>query len=94
MSVFSEFQTLRRLPRTEALVFSIHKYISPMASLVDVPRAADMMYRAISEKSEEQLSYSLGNDMEKRRKVLAFLEECSTINGKTLTELQFPAAAL
>ena len=36
MSVFTEFQTLRRLPKTQALVFSIHKYISPMASLQSV----------------------------------------------------------
>ena len=48
------------------------------------------MYRALSEKSEEQLQYALGADMEKRRKVMAYLAECSTIGGKSLTELQFP----
>eukprot|EP01051_Picozoa_sp_SAG22_P000686 SAG22_NODE_20_length_32168_cov_40.859241_16_plen_546_part_00 len=93
MSVFTEFQTLKRLPKTQCLIFSIHKYISPMASLPDVPRAADMMYRALSEKSEEQLNYALGKDMEKRRKVMGFLAECSQVGGKTLTELQFPSAA-
>lgn len=57
MHVFAEYQCLNRLPRTMALVFSIHKYIDPISALAQTPEAADMMARAWAARGPEQLHY-------------------------------------
>jgi cytochrome b involved in lipid metabolism len=86
MFVAAEFQCLHRLPRTKALVFTIHKYFSPMVALRSLPRAADMMARSFAEKSEQQLNYTLSADVDMRRKVMIYLAECADVGGKTLSE--------
>ena len=81
MHLVTEFQCLHRLPKTKALVFTIHKYIDPLSELESSPEAADMMARSFAAKSEEQLDYALGTDREKRDAILEYVESIAERAG-------------
>jgi hypothetical protein len=71
----AEFQSLHRLPKTNALVFTLHKYFAPLSALKETPESAAMMLRVLRHSAADKLEYTLGGDEVWRDALLAFLEE-------------------
>jgi hypothetical protein len=72
-----EYQTIRKLPRTSTVVFSVHTYVNPLASVRNAPRAAQMMLRGISDMTEETLKYRDMDCSITRNMIIRFLELCA-----------------
>jgi hypothetical protein len=53
-----ERQTLRRLPETRAVAFSIHTYSDPLSSLIDDPAALQAVLALLRDYSAERLQYT------------------------------------
>lgn len=56
-----ERQTLRRLPRTKAVVFSIRTYLTPLEKLASEPEVPERLAGAVRGWSEDVWSYKKGN---------------------------------
>ena len=77
----SEFQSIHRLPKTHALVFTLHKYFASLAQLEETRegcRAAAMMLRVFDEMSEDKLLYTLGESEEWRANLRFYLASAAT----------------
>jgi hypothetical protein len=53
-----ERQTLRRLPETRAVAFSIHTYSDPLSSLINDPAALHALRRLLGDYSAARLQYT------------------------------------
>ena len=77
------------LPETNALVFTIHKFVDPLSALEQTPEAADMMVRSWEAKSDEQMAYTLGADPEKRRAIIEYVSGIAAKVKKQRTVLHY-----
>ena len=67
-------QGITRLPRTHAIVFTLHKYFAPISALkARAPEACAMLHRAFDVTPPDKLAYSLGED-EVRKPQLALAQ--------------------
>ena len=72
-----EYQTIRKLPKTEAVFFCLHTYADPLMDLRKAPKAAEMMRRSLDTLTLPTLRYRDLDDPKVRKEVRDFLEECS-----------------
>jgi Haem-dependent oxidative N-demethylase, alpha subunit-like len=68
----SERQTLRRLPRTGAVLFTIRVQLAPLGAVVVVPGLAERLLAAIESWDDVQIAYKMGM-AELRPVLLAYL---------------------
>ena len=73
----SEFQSMHRLPKTHALVFTLHKYFCSLRELRQSPEACAMLLRALEATPEDKMEYQLGEDPVWREALLEWLREVS-----------------
>lgn len=74
-----EYQTIRKLPKTNSIFFCLHTFADPLMDLKRAPKAADMMNRSMNTMTMPTLKYrDLDND-ETRKEIKDFLEECKKL---------------
>lgn len=77
-----EYQTIRRLPKSNFIVFSIHNYIDSLSELKKAPKAAAVLEAAIANLTPEQRKY---RDMEKdgaRNRIIEYLGKMHNLGKK------------
>jgi hypothetical protein len=73
--ITAEFQSIHRLPRTHALVFTLHKYFCPLSALKSSPESAAMMLRVIQQSPADKQVYTLGEDPQWKAALINFLDQ-------------------
>ena len=79
LALRTEYQTIVRLPDSDCVVFVIHSYIDPLTSLVNSPRAADMIARATDNMNDKTLKYR-GMDEDTKVLVIDYLDKIKLEN--------------
>lgn len=70
-----EYETLRRLPRSNTILFSIKGFASPLADLATVPNAAACLTASLQGMSQAMRTYKGVPDLEQQQEMLAYLGE-------------------
>ena len=70
-----EYQTIRRLPRTQHVVYTIHTYLDPLPAMRAAPRAAEALVVAIRNLTPIQLKYRDMVDEGFRGRICSYLEQ-------------------
>eukprot|EP01047_Picozoa_sp_COSAG01_P033737 COSAG01_NODE_2497_length_7572_cov_3.992908_2_plen_589_part_00 len=73
--ISAEFQSMHRLPKTHALVFTLHKYFAPLSGFRQSPEAAAMLLRTLEATPKDKLQYQLGENEQWHRSVMEFLRD-------------------
>ena len=73
----AEFQSMHRLPKTHALVFTLHKYFTPLSGFRQSPEAAAMLLRTLEATPKDKLQYQLGENEEWHAAILGFLRDAA-----------------
>ena len=76
-----EFQTLRRLPRTRYILFTVRRYVDPMGNLERWPAAAAALAAAVRRKYKGTLSRHALGEKENSAPLLAWLDRIATEAG-------------
>eukprot|EP01052_Picozoa_sp_SAG31_P027391 SAG31_NODE_2562_length_5475_cov_2.364769_2_plen_73_part_00 len=66
---------MHRLPKTYALVFTLHKYFAPLSGFRQSPKAAAMLLRTLEATPKDKLQYHLGENEQWHRSVMEFLRD-------------------
>lgn len=76
-----EFQTLRRLPATQYILFTVRRYVDPMKNLERWPAAAAALAATIRRKYKGTLARSALGEKEHAEPLLAWLDHVATEAG-------------
>jgi hypothetical protein len=76
-----EFQTLRRLPRTRYILFTVRRYVDPMGNLERWPAAAAALAGAIRRKYKGTVARSALGEKENSAPLLEWLDQVATEAG-------------
>ena len=71
--LYTEHQTIRRLPVSRHLLFTVRPFKDPLSRLSRAPKAADVLSRTIGTLSESQLRYKDLDDEAHRDRVVSYL---------------------
>jgi hypothetical protein len=74
-----EYQTIRKLPKTNAVFFCLHTYADSLMDLRKAPKAAEMMKRSLDTLALPTLRYRDLDDPKTRNEVRNFLLQCSEL---------------